>query len=83
MASEIIPAKTMRAIFRLEETRKLAKSRGRIEVMDGLDVYKAKGKPKPKFGAGTIILIGCCVTLAVVGIVVGAIVIYGSMQAVN
>ncbi|MGF9691437.1 hypothetical protein AAIH46_01350 [Rhizobium sp. 0TCS1.26] len=34
-----------------------------------------------KFGAGTMILIGGCVAVAILGIFVGVIVIYGGIQA--
>jgi hypothetical protein len=34
-----------------------------------------------KFGAGTMILIGGCVAVAILGIFIGVIVVYGGMQA--
>jgi hypothetical protein len=33
--------------------------------------------PKPKFGAPSLILIGSCVAVAIIGIFIGVIVIYG------
>jgi hypothetical protein len=40
-----------------------------------------RDRQKPKFGAGTMILIGSCVALAIGGIFIGAIVIYGGLHA--
>ena len=38
---------------------------------------------KPKFGGGSMLIIGVCVAVAVLGIFVGIIVVYGGSNAIN
>jgi hypothetical protein len=50
-----------------------------------MDTRKSKpriDRPKQKVLGGSLILIGCCVAVAVAGIFIGIIVIYGGMHAV-
>jgi hypothetical protein len=55
-------------------------------IMNDMNQNRGKGEaahsspPKPKFGAGSLILIGCCVAAAIVGIFIGVIVVYGGSQ---
>jgi hypothetical protein len=39
-------------------------------------------RPRQKFAGGSLLLIDCCVAVAVLGIFIGIIVIYGGMHAV-
>jgi hypothetical protein len=55
-------------------------------IMNDMNQNRGNGEaahsspPKPKFGAGSLILIGCCVAAAIVGIFIGVIVVYGGSQ---
>lgn len=49
--------------------------------MEPREANQRGNRPKQKFGAGSIILIACCVATAILGIFVGIIVVYGGMQA--
>jgi hypothetical protein len=49
--------------------------------MENRSTTRTSERRTRKFGAGTMILIGGCVAVAILGIFVGVIVIYGGIQA--
>ncbi len=42
---------------------------------------RAADRPRRKFGNGSVALIACCAAVAILGIFIGVIVIYGGLQA--
>jgi hypothetical protein len=53
------------------------------EIMAPQKFSDSSNRPKQRFGAGSMILIGVCVAVVILGVFIGAIVIYGGSQAVQ
>ena len=49
--------------------------------MNRRETRPGKEQATQKFGAGSFLLIGCCVAVAIFGIFIGVIIVYGGMQA--
>jgi hypothetical protein len=49
--------------------------------MDRRETKPSSDQATQKFGAGSLALIGCCVGVAIIGIFIGVIIVYGGMQA--
>jgi hypothetical protein len=53
------------------------------EAIEGETPRPLVAPEKPKFGGGSMLIIGVCVAVAVLGIFVGVIVVYGGAHALS
>lgn len=53
------------------------------DAIEGETPRAMNSPERPKFGGGSMLIIGVCVVVAVIGIFVGIIVVYGGANALN
>jgi hypothetical protein len=49
--------------------------------MENQETSRRSDRPRQKFASGSMMLIACCAALAILGIFIGLIVVYGGIQA--